>query len=741
MYNRPIQSVHIIGSYNQYEQKMKNVLNYVYILYKNNAYMQVSSTDSSQTTIIITGKHISNLQRLSTDADNIREYCENMSTQDIIGILTMADYTYHNTGEPILTDFTYDIVRTYLEESYPSHPYLKSIGAPVSASSERVQLPLYMGSMNKVLTEKQLELWQSKHPDESYALSHKMDGISALWCNDRLYTRGQGDVGTDISHLADSLGLKRKLPYAVRGELIIPRSKKSLFESDKHLRNIAAGAILSHKNINTKVLNHVRFIAYEVIDMLEIEQMKPSKQFKRLKSDGFEVVPHSFAKELGFDLLTNRLLTGKETGHYDIDGIIVTPDAKYYRAISKNPSYSIAFKINLAEDSKQTVVTAIEWNPSRHGKLIPRVQIEPVQLDQSTVQYITGKNAAFIHSNNIGVGARITVLLSGGIIPNIVEINEPANEPSVPLIAYEWDKNKVHYVVKGMTKGVANGHNIGTTDGSDDILLQQLVFFSRNMEIKHLSKGLLTRLIASDTVRKPGDILALTSMMLANVQGLDGKMGIKLLASIKKAILDADVLQWLVGSGSFVGSVGKEKLGWVLDKYPNFYKGNNLLIKDIVQIDGFSDITAQRVVDGCKTFNKWLVTNSASDYFEMAHEKMAGQINSQTNDTKDDTTNGSTNGSTKGQDNVQLEDSGTVHNGTSLASNVYCFTGFRDKDLEKHITNLGGKVSSSYTKKVTHLIVKDMSEIEGSANKKVLDAKKRNIAIISPDMLTSNANE
>ena len=73
---------------------------------------------------------------------------------------------------------------------------------------------------------KKINSWKQKYT-HSYVISAKLDGISILYeCkqNDRkLYTRGDGVCGLDISHLIPYLRLPNITKTAIRGELIISK--------------------------------------------------------------------------------------------------------------------------------------------------------------------------------------------------------------------------------------------------------------------------------------------------------------------------------------------------------------------------------------------------------------------------------------------------------------------------------------------------------------------------------------
>lgn len=70
---------------------------------------------------------------------------------------------------------------------------------------------------------------------------------------------------------------------------------------------------------------------------------------------------------------------------------------------------------------------------------------------------------------------------------------------------------------------------------------------------------------------------------------------------------------------------------------------------------------------------------------------------------------------------------------SSMSDQVYCFTGFRDSDLEQRIIEAGGKVASSVTKAVQFLVVQSTGGVGDSS--KVTAAKAKGIKIVSKKTL------
>ena len=119
-----------------------------------------------------------------------------------------------------------------------------------------------------------------------YVISCKLDGVSGLYSTEgdkpKLYTRGNGIIGQDITHLIPYLRLPTTKNITIRGEFII---KKSAFnekykDTFSNPRNLVAGMI-NKKTISAKNYLDIDFVAYEVIK----PQLKPSEQMKFLEDE------------------------------------------------------------------------------------------------------------------------------------------------------------------------------------------------------------------------------------------------------------------------------------------------------------------------------------------------------------------------------------------------------------------------------------------------------------------------
>ena len=330
-------------------------------------------------------------------------YIEGLNETQIFQIVSQARKAYYN-NKPIMSDNEFDIIYEYAAKKYPNNEALDEVGAPIE-KKDKVELPYFMGSMDKIKpTTDSLNRWVEKYPPvDGYVISAKLDGVSGLYSTEggtpKLFTRGNGKVGQDVTHLIPYLKLPKDPNITIRGEFII---QKAIFEQlfkDKfsNPRNFVSGVINS-KTINKKRLNHIDFIAYEVIVPIKT----PQEQMTYLKSLDVHTVLHEFQNKITNETLSNYLTSWRNSYNYEIDGIIVAHN-KLYERKNGNPDHAFAFKMVLTEQVAEAKVVDVIWSASKDGYLKPKVQIEPIQIGGVTIEYATAFNANFVVTNKIGI--------------------------------------------------------------------------------------------------------------------------------------------------------------------------------------------------------------------------------------------------------------------------------------------------------------------------------------------------
>jgi hypothetical protein len=149
--------------------------------------------------------------------ENGIQVLEHLPEKQLVEMLIKANDAYYNTRTVLMTDNEYDIVKEFVEKKYPKNEVLEKIGAPVQTKN-KVTLPYQMPSMDKIKPDTNaLASWKHKYKGP-YVLSCKLDGVSGMYSNEngeaKLYTRGDGKVGQDISHLIYVLKLPQMNDYS-----------------------------------------------------------------------------------------------------------------------------------------------------------------------------------------------------------------------------------------------------------------------------------------------------------------------------------------------------------------------------------------------------------------------------------------------------------------------------------------------------------------------------------------------
>lgn len=625
--------------------------------------------------------------------DNPYNYAKSISIEKLVDILRQLSYHYYNTQKELVPDEIYDILKYVLEERDPTNDYLMEIGAPIRKN--KVKLPYFMPSLDKIKpTTDSLESWKKKYKGP-YVLSDKLDGVSGLLIKEskkiKLYTRGDGRYGQDISFLISYILPKKSLlnmpdNMAIRGEIIMTKKNFKKIEKDfKNARNAVAGLVNS-KNYSIQVAKLTTFIGYSILN----PRYKYSEQLKKLEEIGdpespFPVVTYKILDYIDNDILSKYLLERRNKSEFDIDGIVVTDSGLVYPLTEKNPPYAFAFKTILSEQIAEATVMDIEWNPSKHGYLKPRIRINPINLSGVTITYATAFNAKYVYDNKLGPGAVIKIVRSGDVIPHILEVIKPSatGKPKMPDIPYKWTKSGIDIVVQdihGAAKKI--------------ILIKQLSHFFNIMGVKYISEGLITKLVENgyDSLLK---ILSADPKELDNIEGFGQILLEKIYNNIAKSFKNAKLYQLMAASNIFGPGLGLKKLKLITDKYPNIMNekwDKKTLREKIINIDGFSDITTDQFIKNFDNFKKWF--SDIEKVINISHIKQP----------------------------VKEEIKGNLFDNMKIV-----FTGFRNKDLEKFIIENGGSITNSVSKNTDLVIYRST---ESSKYKK---AKELNIMTITEE--------
>ena len=607
-----------------------------------------------------------------------------LTEEQLSKIIDYANNKYYCDEEPVLTDSEYDIIREYVLEKYPNNEIAKSghTKCKVTITKNKVKLPYELWSMDKIKpTTNEVAKWTATYTGP-YVISAKLDGISALYVNNKneskLYTRGNGVFGQDISHLIPYLIKKEYKNMAFRGEIIITKDNfNTHYKSFANARNFVSG-VVNKKTIDPNVLKHIDFVAYELINPMVV----PSQQIKMFEINGINHVKCEINNNISNEFLSERLIKWRKEYQYDIDGLVVINDAIYPRP-KQNPEFAFAFKMVISDQIAEAKVVDVLWTPSKDGYIKPRVQIEKITLGGVTIEYATGFNAKFIEDNKIGIGAIITIIRSGDVIPHIVNVVVPAEYVKFPDIKYTWNDKHVDIILEDK-------------ENNSIVKEKNLLLFFKNLEISGIGPGNIKRIVDAgfNSISK---ILAMKKEDFLKVEGFKEKTANKLFEGIQTQIEKASLAKLLAASNIFGRGFGEITFNKILTNYPDILTSpeNDIIKKTkLLKVEGIASKTADKFISHIQEFLDFITT--ASLEYKIKAQNPA-------------------------QNPAETIDS-------ELNNKQIVLTSFRDIKLSQKIKELGGIMSDSVNKNTFVVIVKENMDEETTKTKK---AKLLNIPIMT----------
>ena len=602
-----------------------------------------------------------------------------LSISNLVKVLKYASNKYYNDIQ-IITDEEYDYLYDLLKKKSPNNKFFNLIGSNIP-TNDKVKLPYHMGSMDKKKPNTgSIDAWIKKYKDTKYIISDKLDGDSIMFVvtdgDKKLYTRGNGTYGRDISHLIEFFPEFNKNfdidHFAIRGEFIILKKNFLKYkDSFSNARSMLNGLIIKKKIVQEDI-SIIDFVAYEYIS-----NMKYSLQLKQIKNLGFKLVEATQLDEINDNILSQLLEKRKKKSIYDIDGLIITNNKKNEKNTSGNPKYAFAFKDTSLLESKIVDVIEVEWNISKDDLLKPRIKIKPIQLSGVEINYVTGFNGKYINDNNIGKNSKLEIIRSGDVIPHIKKVIK-STKADMPTMKYKWSDSKVDIIVD---------------DISDDIkytkLLKYFTYFFKTLGVKNMDSKTLEKIIKNklDTLPK---ILKAKEKDFLKIEGFQETMADKIYQNIQNKIKDVKLPVLMTASNVFGKGFGIKKFNIILKEYPNIITKNyneDKLIELIIKLEGFEEKTANKFAKGVPKFKVFL----------------------------------------KSVPMIKIQKDKISNTGSILQDKKIVFSGFRDKELEELIENQGGQVIGIVSKNTSFLIVKSKDE----CSSKIAKAEELKVKILT----------
>ncbi len=602
--------------------------------------------------------------------DTVVDFANTMDDKNFHSLLQFLSSHYNNSTslvsdevyDDLVSDEVYDDLVTIYENKFGKR--YDTVGA--EPTGEKVTLPYYIGSLSKMKKQDEIESWCKAYPGP-YVIEDKVDGLSLLYTKDHLYTRGKGTRGTDVSHLIPYLKLPKITEgIAVRGEVVLTKSAFAIIgEGFKNARNLASGIINSKKSFNPEFAKCLTFYAFKIVS----ENNDKLEDVSRLSVLGFTLPSPQTLETVTKSVLKNYYNNRRQNSAYEMDGLVVYHNAAIPYPVGDNPKHVIAFKTG--SETGVTTVTNVMWEASKNKLLKPTVYYETINLSEADLNRATGHNARYIVSNRIGPGARILLTRSGDVIPKILSVIEPSIEDCNPdpdmYGEYVWDDNHTEYIL---------------LEDNDNVHKNRIKFFLSTIGVKHVAAQRALALVEAGI----DDISKLLNATQEDLEPIIGKNVASQLLDAITTCLDGIALPKIMVASGFFPRVGERRMSSILEVYPNLLSlsGANDLVELIKSVNGL-DTMAYGIAYQLPLFVAWMNMHPVIKPAVFVPKLV-----------------------------IESEDIGN-----GLANTTIVFSGFRDKLLEAYIYNHGGRVTSAVSKKTTMVVLHDLADAKGKAEKAV----------------------
>jgi len=518
-------------------------------------------------------KHISDENLLVSD----------LSDSDLLEFCILANEKYRS-GMPLIADENYDFIFIpELQKRLPNHPFLKKVEPESEGfSDQKIKLPEKMLSTNKAYTWNEILKWLERigkiAEEISFQLSNiqikgtaKLDGFAGYDDGTKLFTRGDGNKGSDISRVFQrGLGILNDSERGQGpGEIVV---KRSYFESHlsshfEYPRNFQA-SLIKEKELDQFAREAIEAKAALFVPFKQLPFWQGN--IDEFKNQFIDIV---IDLEKGVD--------------FDIDGVvfeIVNPELKEFMGSNRKfHRWQIAFKEN--KEKAQVKVLSVTPQVGRTGKITPVAELEPTQLSGATIYRATGHHYGLVKEQGLGAGSVVELTRSGMVIPKInkvlktAEVEIPVNCPSCNYLL-TWDSDFLMC--------------LNENDCPDQVIGKMIYFFRILANNDGYGQATIQKLY-DEGIRQVSDIYLLNIDELV-VMGFGEKTSQNLINELKRSRQES-IEDW-----RFLAAFGVHRLG--LGNCENLLKHYSidevfeLSVDNIAEIDGFAELTAEVIFDG-----------------------------------------------------------------------------------------------------------------------------------------------
>lgn len=369
--------------------------------------------------------------------------------------LNRASDAYYNGRGELMTDYEWDAKFDQLKQLesqsgvvLPDSPtHRVSADTTVGKKEEHEFSAL---SLAKTKQPTDLVKWAEGRP---IWLSWKLDGLTLVVTYDegqltKVVTRGDGHIGTNITHLAQAInGIPATIHatghVVVRGEAVISYEDFERFnlESDEEYanpRNLASGS-LTLKDPREVAQRHIRWIPFTLVHTDE-EIPTWGARMDWLKKAGLGAVDHERIDdptlehmEAAIERWTEKVT--KRENPYPVDGLVIVYDDAEYAAtgsVTGHHATRAGYAFKWADESASTELDHVEWSCAA-STISPVAVFRPVELEGTTVKRASLCNISECERLGMGgKGTQLEVIKANKIIPKVIKVKQAVGPFCIP---------------------------------------------------------------------------------------------------------------------------------------------------------------------------------------------------------------------------------------------------------------------------------------------------------------------
>lgn len=566
----------------------------------------------------------------------------------------------YRQGQPAVSDNDYEKRRAILKAINPANAFINAVEPEMARDAKgNVSHPSPMLSTDKAYSFDEVAKWINKvvtyasengyGTDPVIRLTPKLDGCAARFIpnsNFAFITRGNGTFGTDFTALGNQLVFVGDSSSTCVGEVVCDEEYFQQILKPQgvvHPRNFVAGLISSDtlSPIGLKALQDkaVRFIDYRLMEGT-----------KTLKASELLALGNEL-EALEIDITVNCA--------YRTDGVVIQIDNNdMFADMGHNSQFhygQLAKKI--AGEATDAKIISITPQCGRSGKISPVINIEPTLIDDVIVSNVTAHHYGNVSNLKLGVGAVISVLRSGSVIPFLAGVRLQAEVVEIPSSCPACQQDTK------MVKDFLMCFN----DDCTGRLAARLQFFTKTLGMD-LIGGKAAEKLADNGIDCVG-LLSITTNELENA-GFGAGQAKNIVAEVER------IKSFQMEDSKLLASIGISKLGRraskSLLKVHSLETISQLTIEDMIAIEGIAEVKAKIFVEGIAREAQMI--DSLVDFFD---DILPSKIEVDTSSA--------------------IAGKSIVFTGTMLTA--------KRSDLSSQAEALGAKVQSSVTSKTDFLII------------------------------------